>query len=156
MPRIVLIGAGSVEFTRNLLGDILTFPELADAEMGDPSITARAIQDRIRAAETFDQVFKAQSLPSWQEYEGEVVSVLAFHLNPSSFEGEGTSAAYGVVELGIPETGEIVTVQTGGGNVLMQLVKAWEKGWFPFTARLVVKDTKTPGRKTLWLEKVDG
>jgi alpha-galactosidase len=33
MPRIVFIGAGSVEFTRNLLGDILTFPELADAEI---------------------------------------------------------------------------------------------------------------------------
>ena len=31
MTRIVFIGAGSVEFTRNLLGDILTFPELADA-----------------------------------------------------------------------------------------------------------------------------
>jgi alpha-galactosidase len=31
VARIVFIGAGSVEFTRNLLGDILTFPELADA-----------------------------------------------------------------------------------------------------------------------------
>ncbi len=31
MTRIAFIGAGSVEFTRNLLGDILTFPELADA-----------------------------------------------------------------------------------------------------------------------------
>jgi len=31
MPKIAFIGAGSVEFTRNLLGDILTFPELADA-----------------------------------------------------------------------------------------------------------------------------
>ena len=31
MTRIVFIGAGSVEFTRNLLGDILTFPELAGA-----------------------------------------------------------------------------------------------------------------------------
>ena len=33
MTRIVFIGAGSVEFTRNLLGDILTFPELAEAEI---------------------------------------------------------------------------------------------------------------------------
>jgi alpha-galactosidase len=33
MTRIVFIGAGSVEFTRNLLGDILTFPELVDAEI---------------------------------------------------------------------------------------------------------------------------
>ena len=33
MPRIVLVGAGSVEFTRNLLGDFLSFPELRDAEI---------------------------------------------------------------------------------------------------------------------------
>ncbi len=26
--RIVLVGAGSVEFTRNLLGDFLAYPEL--------------------------------------------------------------------------------------------------------------------------------
>ena len=33
VTRIVFIGAGSVEFTRNLLGDILTFPELAESEI---------------------------------------------------------------------------------------------------------------------------
>ena len=33
MARIAFIGAGSVEFTRNLLGDIFSFPELADAEI---------------------------------------------------------------------------------------------------------------------------
>lgn len=33
MPRIILVGAGSVEFTRNLLGDFLSFPELRDAEI---------------------------------------------------------------------------------------------------------------------------
>jgi alpha-galactosidase len=32
-PRIVFIGAGSVEFTKNLLGDILAFPELASSEI---------------------------------------------------------------------------------------------------------------------------
>ena len=32
-PRIVFIGAGSVEFTKNLLGDILSFPELAAGEI---------------------------------------------------------------------------------------------------------------------------
>src|SRR5258705_1727086 len=31
MPRIVLVGAGSVEFTRNLLGDILSSPALRDS-----------------------------------------------------------------------------------------------------------------------------
>ena len=30
MTKITFIGAGSIEFTKNLLGDILTFPELQD------------------------------------------------------------------------------------------------------------------------------
>jgi hypothetical protein len=33
MPKIVFIGAGSTVFARNLLGDILSFPELADATL---------------------------------------------------------------------------------------------------------------------------
>jgi alpha-galactosidase len=33
MPRIVLIGAGSVEFTRNLLGDMLSSPALRSADI---------------------------------------------------------------------------------------------------------------------------
>src|SRR5512143_3974238 len=31
MPKICLIGAGSTVFARNLLGDILSFPELAES-----------------------------------------------------------------------------------------------------------------------------
>ena len=33
MPKITLIGAGSTVFAKNLLGDILSFPELADAHV---------------------------------------------------------------------------------------------------------------------------
>ena len=47
MTRIVLVGAGSVEFTRNLLGDILTFPALRDAELVLHDIDP----DRLRTAE---------------------------------------------------------------------------------------------------------
>jgi alpha-galactosidase len=47
MTRIVLVGAGSVEFTRNLLGDILSFPALKDAELVLHDIDA----DRLRTAE---------------------------------------------------------------------------------------------------------
>src|SRR6476469_6581332 len=46
MPRIVLVGAGSVEFTRNLLGDILTSPGLRTSEIAlhdiDPERLATA------------------------------------------------------------------------------------------------------------------
>src|SRR4051794_31999844 len=47
MTRIAFIGAGSVEFTRNLLGDILTFPELADATIALHDID----QERLDTAE---------------------------------------------------------------------------------------------------------
>ena len=46
MPRIVLVGAGSVEFTRNLLGDILTSPALRTSQIAlhdiDPERLATA------------------------------------------------------------------------------------------------------------------
>src|SRR6478735_2116894 len=46
MPRIVLVGAGSVEFTRNLLGDILTSPALRTSHIAlhdiDPERLATA------------------------------------------------------------------------------------------------------------------
>jgi alpha-galactosidase len=31
--KIALIGAGSIVFTRNLLGDILSYPELSNCEI---------------------------------------------------------------------------------------------------------------------------
>ena len=45
--RVVFIGAGSVVFTRNLTRDILTFPELRDAEIVLMDIDA----DRLSRAE---------------------------------------------------------------------------------------------------------
>src|SRR5262245_36750118 len=47
MPRIVLVGAGSVEFTRNLLGDILTSPALRDSQIALHDIDP----DRLKTAE---------------------------------------------------------------------------------------------------------
>jgi alpha-galactosidase len=47
MTRIVLVGAGSVEFTRNLLGDILSYPESVDATIVLHDIDA----DRLATAE---------------------------------------------------------------------------------------------------------
>jgi alpha-galactosidase len=49
--RIVFIGAGSVEFTRNLLGDILSYPELRDADLVLHDIDA----DRLKIAERMAQ-----------------------------------------------------------------------------------------------------
>jgi alpha-galactosidase len=47
MTKIALIGAGSVVFAKNLIGDILSFPELADAHIALMDIDA----DRLHTAE---------------------------------------------------------------------------------------------------------
>jgi alpha-galactosidase len=47
MPRIAFIGAGSTVFTRNLVGDVLSIPELADSTFALMDIDA----DRLRASD---------------------------------------------------------------------------------------------------------
>ena len=57
MPKITFIGAGSTVFAQNLLGDILSFPELADStislhdinpeRLGTTEIVARKIAERL-------------------------------------------------------------------------------------------------------------
>ncbi len=47
MPKISFIGAGGVVFTYNLLGDIFSFPELAESEIALMDIDA----ERLRIAE---------------------------------------------------------------------------------------------------------
>lgn len=47
MPKITFIGAGSCVFTRNLLGDILQFPELGESEIALMDIN----EERLKVAE---------------------------------------------------------------------------------------------------------
>ncbi len=47
MPKITLIGAGSTVFAKNLMGDILSFPELADSTISLHDIDA----ERLRTSE---------------------------------------------------------------------------------------------------------
>ena len=51
MTRIVLVGAGSVEFTRNLLGDFLSYPEMRDATIVLHDIDAERLATARRMAE---------------------------------------------------------------------------------------------------------
>jgi len=44
MPKIVFLGAGSTVFARNLLGDILSYPELADATIALYDIDAERLE----------------------------------------------------------------------------------------------------------------
>src|SRR5438105_10902340 len=47
MPKITMIGAGSTVFAKNLLGDILSFPELAESHVALMDIDA----ERLRTSE---------------------------------------------------------------------------------------------------------
>ena len=121
-------------------------------EVGDPAVTARAIQERIRQADSFDAAFKPQDLPKWRSLMDEPVTVGGFHLNPSSFD-KG-SAVYAVVELRREGEDDFSPYQVGGGNVLTQLLKAWEQGWFPFRGKLIGRKT-AQDFETYWIEKVE-
>ena len=127
--------------------------------VGDSDVTAQAIQDQIRAGKTFDDVFAPQKLKAWQDIAGEPVLVRRFHLNPSTIKPDPTKppspAVYAVVEM-VRGTGEIELRQCGGGNVLTQLVKAWEHGWLPCLLKLMASEVRGSGNTVLRLEKVDG
>lgn len=123
-------------------------------EVGDPEIVARLILERIERGSFDESMQPAETLTAWGDlYLDQTVVVYGFHLNKSTIENaEGEKGVYAVVELAQVGTGEMMTVSIGGRNVLMQLVKAWEEGRFPFPAKLIAKPTGTPGRKTYWLQ----
>ena len=50
MPKITLIGAGSTVFAKNLLGDILSFPELSDCTISLHDIDPQRLQETERVA----------------------------------------------------------------------------------------------------------
>lgn len=135
-----------------------TLPDgvIGQLELGDPEITARRIRDEIRNADTFDEAFGVQKLPAWQEIAGEPVRVHGFHLNPSTINDrdKGGPAAYAVVQMTRLATGELEVRQCGGGNVLEQLVWAWEHQRFPLVVKLIAKQTDA-GNTVLRLEKVE-
>src|SRR5438874_10838681 len=55
MAKITLIGAGSVEFTRNLLADILTFPELRQSRIALHDIQPDRLQTAVAIARHTNQ-----------------------------------------------------------------------------------------------------
>ncbi len=128
-------------------------------EIGDPEIMARLIRERIRQGSFDESMGPAAKLPAWaDEYLDRLVVVYGFHMNASTIENPDDpqrKSVYAVVEVGLPGSGEIVTVSCGGGNVLEQLVKAWQEGRYPFQA--VLTGTKTSrGYTTLWLKRPEG
>jgi len=117
----------------------------------DPEAMSRAIVERIMNAETFEEAFQPQELKSWSDYLDKPVLVRTFKLNNSTFEGEGGSSVYAVVDIADATTGEIDTVTCGGRNVLTQLVKMLEKGWLDKPVKLIAKQT-AEGYQALWLQ----
>ncbi len=59
MPKITFIGAGSTVFARNLLGDILSFPELAEATISLHDIDEERLRTTEKVAHRLAQVVGA-------------------------------------------------------------------------------------------------
>jgi alpha-galactosidase len=68
MPKITIIGAGSVVFTKNLLGDILSFPELAESHIALMDIDPDRLHTAKRVAEKVAKAVNAH--PSHHRHAG--------------------------------------------------------------------------------------
>jgi alpha-galactosidase len=68
MTRVAFIGAGSIEFTRNLLGDILNFPEFADITIALHDIDA-------------ERLATAEAMARWTSKELGVAARIEAHLD---------------------------------------------------------------------------
>jgi hypothetical protein len=127
--------------------------------IGGSGSTAQEIQAQIREGKTLEDVFGTQKLKAWQDIAGEPVTVLKFHLNPSTIKPDPgkppTPQVYAVVTM-VRSSGEIEQRQCGGGNVLVQLMKAAEEGWFPLRVKIAVGKVADTGNTVLRLEKADG
>lgn len=56
MPKIALVGAGSVEFTRGLLADLAAYPELSEATIALHDIDAERLETALRIARDVNEL----------------------------------------------------------------------------------------------------
>ncbi len=84
MPKIAFIGAGSTVFAENLLGDILSFPELANATISlmdiDPErlrtseIVANKVAESFGATPTIEATLDRRPRAGWRRLRHQHVS----------------------------------------------------------------------------------
>ena len=81
MPRIAFIGAGSVVFTRNLLGDILRHPELRGSTIALHDIDAERLDTAERMARWTSDHLNASALIEAHAYRQDAISGADFVIN---------------------------------------------------------------------------
>jgi alpha-galactosidase len=102
-PTIVIIGAGSVEFTRELLGDILSFPELAAVRVvlhdidGERLETAEAIAHATaRAADAQPEIVAALDRRRALDGADYVINVIQVGMHDATVRDFEIPARYGL------------------------------------------------------------
>ena len=61
MAKIAFIGAGSTVFAKNLMGDILSFPEFSDATFSLMDIDAERLKTSMEVAETVNRALNTNA-----------------------------------------------------------------------------------------------
>ena len=131
---------------------ILGLIEAPEDVQDDPGEIAKAIILQLLQATT-DEELQLSSATGWRELQGVPVEINGFRWRKSDFE-EG-SPVYVIVNGMRLDTGEVLALTTGSGNILAQLSNLARRDQFPTTWRLIEADKATKaGFKPLWLEKV--
>lgn len=138
------------EFDQILLG-LADAPEVVD----DPEQISREILMQLLGAKSDEELTNFGNATGWRELENQPVFLDGFRWRPSEYE-EG-APVYVIVNAIHAETGEVLILTTGSGNVLAQLSNLARRGQLPSpTAWRIVKAAKQTanGYYPLHLEKV--
>src|SRR3954465_10904550 len=81
MTRIAFIGAGSVEFTRDLLGDLLSFPDLGELEIALHDIDPERLETGQAMARWTAQELNAQPTITTHEDRPAALESAGFAIN---------------------------------------------------------------------------
>src|SRR4029078_1992556 len=116
MPRIVLVGAASVEFTRNLLGDMLTSPALRTSHIALHDIDPERLATAERMARWTADALRAEPTVSAHLDRREALAGADFVVNTIQVGGARATAIDFAVPAGVGRLYTINDTVGGGGG----------------------------------------
>lgn len=122
---------------------------MGEAVVTSPDEVSMAILERILRSESIDQLLAPQGTTHARDIIGQTIVILGVHFLESTVEGDGPPV-YAVLDCLVD--GEPCAVTCGARTVLIQVLKAKNMDWLPFTCKIEESaQTTKRGYRPMWL-----